>query len=271
MAKCGWIVLRGGGDLATGVAQKFARAGLRLLILETQRPTAIRRGVSLCEAVYEGFSCVEDVCCQRVGTLAEIEGVWERGRIPLLVDPAGEAIYDLKPHAVVDGILAKRNLGTCREMAPITIGLGPGFSAGEDVDIAVETMRGHDLGRLIFSGSAMPDTGIPGVIGGKDAERVLYAPVAGEVRHFRAIGVRVANGEVLLSIGNEAVAAPFDGLVRGLIREGLSVKSGMKIADIDPRLDVDWRTISDKARCIGGGALEAYWILYRQKNLEATK
>ncbi len=269
MAEHRWIVLRGGGDLATGVAQKLIRTGLPLLILETERPTAIRRSVSLCEAVYEGTWKVEDMCCRRVSALSDIDLCLEQGWTPLLVDPAGKSIHQVRPIAVVDAILAKQNLGTYREMAPITIALGPGFIAGKDVDIVVETMRGHDLGRLIFSGSAMSDTGIPGEICGIGAERVLYAPTAGEVRHVHAIGDWVAKGAAVFSVGDIAVAAPFDGVLRGLIREGLCVKEGMKVGDIDPRVDVDWQTISDKARCIGGGVLEAYWMLYRQKNMEA--
>ncbi len=258
-----WVVLRGGGDIATGVAQKLFRAGIPVLMLEIERPTAIRRTVALSEAVYEGIFRVEDVRCRRVAGLDALEGCRARGEVPLLVDPEGEAIRALRPGAVIDAILAKRNLGTCRDMAPVTIALGPGFRAGEDVDAVIETMRGHDLGRLILSGGAMPDTGIPGELGGKGAERVLRAPVEGEVRHIRAIGDRVPVGAPLCTVGGEVVAAPFDGLLRGLIREGLCVPAGMKIADIDPRADVGVTTISDKARCLGGAALEAYLLLQR--------
>jgi xanthine dehydrogenase accessory factor len=152
-------------------------------------------------------------------------------------------------------------------MAPVTIALGPGFCAGEDVDAVIETMRGHDLGRLIISGSAAANTGIPGEIGGKSGQRVIHAPVSGTVIHKKKIGDIVKIGEVLFSVGAEEIRAPFTGLLRGLIREGLAIPKGMKAADIDPRIDVDWRTISDKARCLGGSALEAYFNLLDKKSL----
>jgi xanthine dehydrogenase accessory factor len=252
------IVVRGGGDLATGVIQKFFRAGFPVVILETSAPTAIRRSVALCEAVYDGCAQVEDMNCRRVSGVNELEGCWQSGTIPLLIDPPGVAIEKIRPSAVIDAILAKRNLGTHRGMAPITIALGPGFCAGEDVDVVIETMRGHDLGRLIFKGRAMANTGIPGEIGGKSSQRVIHAPVSGTVVHKKQIGDIVQCDEVLLIIEETKVRAPFSGLLRGLIREGLEVPKGMKVADIDPRTDVDWRTISDKARCLGGAALEGY-------------
>jgi len=255
------IVVRGGGDLATGVVQKFFRAGFPVVILETAAPTAIRRSVALCEAVYDGFAQVEDMSCRRVSGLNELEGCWQQGAIPLLIDPLGETIGQIQASAVIDAILAKRNLGTRRGMAPVTIALGPGFCAGEDADVVIETMRGHDLGRLIFKGSAMANTGIPGEIGGKSGQRVIHAPVAGNVIHKKQIGDVVESGEVLFTIEGTEARAPFTGLLRGLIREGLAVPKGMKVADIDPRTDVDWRTISDKARCLGGAALEGYLYL----------
>ena len=255
------IVVRGGGDLATGVVQKFFRAGFPVVILETPAPAAIRRSVALCEAVYDGFSQVEGMNCRRVSGLEQLEGCWQAGAIPLLIDPSGETIRRIQPSAVIDAILAKRNLGTHRGMAPVTIALGPGFCAGEDVDVVIETMRGHDLGRLIFKGSTIPNTGIPGEIGGRSGQRVIHAPARGTVVHKKQIGDVVENGEVLFTVGGTEARAPFTGLLRGLIREGAEVPKGMKVADIDPRTDVDWRTISDKARCLGGAALEAYLFL----------
>ncbi len=259
------IVVRGGGDLATGVVQKLYRSGFPVVILEVQKPTAIRRTVALCEAVYTGFAQVEDVACRRIHSLQQAPSCWEDGEVPLLVDPSGECIPQLTPSCVVDAILAKQNLGTHRGMAPITIGLGPGFCAGQDVDGVIETMRGHHLGRLILSGCALPNTGIPGEIGGKSAQRVLHAPTGGCVTHQRQIGDVVQQGEVLCTIQDTPVTAPFTGLLRGLIRQGLTVPQGMKIADIDPRTDVDWTTISDKARCLGGAVLEGYLYLTRKK------
>jgi xanthine dehydrogenase accessory factor len=255
------IVVRGGGDLATGVVQKFFRAGFPVVILETQAPTAIRRSVALCEAVYDGIAHVEDISCRKVNDQGEMKSCWQSGFVPLLVDPAGESIPTISPAAVIDAILAKRNLGTNRGMADVTIALGPGFCAGDDVDIVIETMRGHDLGRLILQGKAQPNTGIPGDIGGKSVQRVLHAPTSGIVVHKKQIGDAVGQGEILFLVGETEVRSPFAGLLRGLIREGTNVPKGMKVADIDPRLDVDWRTISDKARCLGGSALEAYFLL----------
>ncbi|MDR2923574.1 MAG: EF2563 family selenium-dependent molybdenum hydroxylase system protein [Treponema sp.] len=254
------IVVRGGGDLATGAVQKFFRAGFPVVILETPAPTAIRRSVALCEAVYDGLARVEDMICRMVSDTGGLEGCWRQGTIPLLIDPAGESIGQIRPSAVVDAIMAKRNLGTHKGMAPVTIALGPGFCAGEDVDMVIETMRGHDLGRLIFEGRAMANTGIPGEIGGKSGQRVIHAPESGTVAHKKQIGDVVEAGEVLFTVGAAEVRAPFTGLLRGLVREGAAVPKGMKIADMDPRTDVDWRTISDKARCLGGAALEAYLL-----------
>jgi len=258
------VVIRGGGDLATGVIQKFHRSGLKVVVLETGKPTAIRRTVSLCEAVYDGHASVEDVSCVRITSLSQVETCHEQGTVPLLIDPSSESVAQLKPTALIDAIMAKRSLGTHKGMAPLTIALGPGFCAGEDVHAVIETKRGHDLGRLILRGRALPDTGIPGDINGKSAERVIRAPTAGEVRHFRKIGDILEAGETLCEISGTTVTAPFRGLLRGLIREGLHVPAGMKIADIDPRTDIDWRTISDKARCIGGAALEAFFYLSGQ-------
>jgi len=255
------VVIRSGGDIATGVIQKFYRSGFKLLVLETEEPTAVRRSVALCEAVYAGRATVEDVSCERIPTLSEIDRCYEQGVVPLMVDPRGESISCLKPAAVIDAILAKRNLGTHRGMAPITIGLGPGFNAGDDVHAVIETMRGHDLGRLILQGRAQPDTGIPGEVGGKSIQRVIRAHCAGELRHISKIGDVLEEGETICEISGEAVKAPFKGLLRGLLHEGLQVPKDMKIADIDPRLDVDWRTVSDKARCIGGATLEAFFYL----------
>ena len=259
------IVIRGGGDLATGVVQKFYRAGFRVAILEKHEPTAIRRSVALCEAVYNGFFQVEDISCRKITGLDELESCWQNGIVPLLVDPAGDSIPTIRPAAVIDAIIAKRNLGTNRTMADITIALGPGFCAGEDVDIVIETTRGHDLGRLILQGYTKENTGIPGEIGGQSVQRVLHAPASGTVLHHKRIGDIVEQGELVLMVEQAPVNASIGGLLRGLIHEGMQVQKGMKVADIDPRMDVDWRSISDKARCIGGSALEAYFYIQKRK------
>lgn len=261
------IIIRGGGDLATGVIQKFFRSGFSVLILEVENPTAIRRNVSLCEAIYDGTSRVEDMVAGRIENISEIFDCHDKGEIPIMVDPFGEAIEKLKPAAVVDAILAKKNLGTNIKMAPVTIGLGPGFFAGRNVSAVIETRRGHDLGRLILEGGAIPNTGTPGEIGGKSTERVIHSPAAGRVRHIKKIGDIVEEGEDIFEVAGVFVKSPFKGLLRGLIRENIEIEKGMKSADLDPRLDVDWRSISDKARCLGGAALEAYLYLSREKKL----
>ncbi len=256
------IIVRGAGDLATGVIHRLWTAGFRVLALEAERPAAIRRQVCLCEAVYQGRTAVEGLTAVRIENAQEAEMVWARNQVPLLVDPAGQAIWDTKPGVVVDAILAKRNLGTCRAMAPLTIALGPGFTAGVDVDIVIETNRGHNLGRVIRQGTAKPNTGRPGKIGGYDIQRVLHAPAAGVMHNLRAIGDTVAAGEEIAWVetagGRCTVRAEIPGILRGLIREGYPVTQGFKIADIDPRLGEKENcfTISDKARCIAGSVLE---------------
>ncbi len=258
------IIIRGGGDLATGVIQKFFRAGLKILVLETERPTTIRRTVALSSAVFENKAKVEDLEAVKISDISEIDNCFNQNLVPIYVDESGKSIEELKPAAVVDAIIAKKNLGTNKSMAGITIAIGPGFVAGQDVDIVIESMRGHDLGRLIFSGAAFPNTNIPGDIAGKSAERVVHSPNSGIVRHVKKIGDIVAKGEILFYVGDTEVISPLDGLLRGLISENLYVKKGLKVADVDPRKDVDWNTISDKARCLGGSALEAYLYLRRK-------
>lgn len=255
------IVVRGGGDLATGVIQKLHRAGIRVLVLETAQPLAVRRTVALAQAVWDGTMQVEDMTAVHISALNECDAVWRAGNIPVLVDPNGVCLSLLKPDGLVDAILAKRNLGTSASMAKRVIALGPGFSAPQDAHAVVETMRGHTLGKVIFEGTALPDTGTPGMIAQKGVERVLRAPCDGTVQHYCKIGDTVAEGQPIFSMNDQTVVAPFTGLLRGLLREGVFVPKGMKTADIDPRLDSDWNSISDKARCIGGGVLEAYLYL----------
>lgn len=182
------IIVRGGGDLATGTIHRLWSAGLRVLVLETEHPAAIRRQVSLCEAVYEGETTVEGLRAVRISKQEEAEAVWAQNAVPVLIDPKGESIRTLKPDVVVDAILAKKNLGTTREMASLTIALGPGFTAGQDVDVVVETKRGHKLGRIIREGAATPNTGVPGVIGGYAARAGAPSPAQGIFRDLHAIG-----------------------------------------------------------------------------------
>ncbi len=256
------IVVRGGGDLATGTIHRLWSAGFRVLVLETEAPSAIRRQVSVCEAVYEGTVTVEGLTARRIGDLSKAEAVWAENQVPILVDPDCACLQQCRPAALVDAILAKKNLGTRRDPAYATIALGPGFTAGKDVDVVIETSRGHHLGRVITSGTAKPDTGVPGIIGGYGKERVLHSPAAGVFRNLRAIGDIVAAGEeiayVETSDGSQVVKATISGILRGLLRDGYPVTQGFKIADIDPRteeLENCW-LISDKSRCIAGSVLE---------------
>lgn len=263
------VVIRGGGDLATGVIQKFQHAGFPVTVLEVAKPLAIRRTVALCNAVIEGKMQVEDLKAVRIEHPEQCHSCWQQGHIPILIDPEAQSLAYLQPTIVVDAILAKRNLGTNPSMAPIVIGMGPGFSAPTDVDAVIETMRGHTLGKVIFTGSALPNTGVPGLIGGKSAERVVHAPVAGVVKHAHTIGDRVQKGETLFYLDDIPVPSPLTGVLRGLISEGLQIPAGLKCADVDPRSpdQVDCFTISDKARALGGAVLDAALLLGKQKQL----
>lgn len=261
------IVVRGAGDIATGTIHKLHRAGFKVIALEVETPTAIRREVAFSEAIFEGVTIVEDIIARRVTNYEELKKALEFQEIPVIVDPDGEWIERLKPTVVIDAILAKRNLGTNREMADITIALGPGFVAGQDVDVVVETMRGHSLGTLIFSGKAKADTGVPGEIAGVSRERVIYSPAAGIFTEGARIGNLVKKGERIGYVGEEEVLATIDGVLRGIIRDGHYVKEGLKIADIDPRVETmdHSYTISDKARNIGGAVLEAVLYLLKRR------
>ena len=257
------ILVRGGGDLATGTIHRLWSAGLRVLVLETAHPAAIRRQVSLCEAVYEGETTVEGLRAVRIDTLEQAPTVWAQNAVPVLIDPAGSCVAQAKPDVLVDAILAKKNLGTTRDMAPLTIALGPGFTAGQDVDAVVETKRGHRLGRIIREGAAIPNTGVPGVIGGYGAERVIHAEKAGIFRNVCAIGDIVSAGETIAEIETpDGIRTPVTtriaGILRGLLRDGYPVTPGFKVADVDPRREEleNCFLISDKARCIAGSVLE---------------
>ena len=293
------IICRGAGDLATGIIHRLHRAGHRVIALETDYPAAIRRQVSFCEAVYDGSAVVEGVTARLVPALADaetdtetysgendtpaahivsekwdssaIEAVLEAGEVPLLIDPKGESIELLKPDAVVDAIIAKKNLGTTINMAPLVIGVGPGFTAGQDVHLVIESMRGHNLARIITDGMAQPNTGVPGNIAGFTSERVIHAPAAGYIHDVRKIGDIVQKGDEIARIYPDKesydnalseyvpVNATITGIIRGLIREGYYFRKGFKIADIDPRESeiTNCFTISDKARSIAGSVLEA--------------
>lgn len=267
------VIIRGGGDIASGTIAKLYNSGFSVLILEIPTPSAIRRNVAFSEAVYEKTQTLEGITCYLADNITEAMQNLKENKLTLLVDPDANSIKEFKPLAVIDAILAKKNLGTSCYMAPITIGLGPGFCAGEDVDAVIETMRGHNLGRIIYKGAAAPNTGIPGKIAGYDKERVIHSKAEGILQNVCHITDTVKQGQVIANIQTNTelipVRATIDGLLRGLIRDGYPVTKGFKIADIDPRLEQynNCFTISDKARCIAGGVLEALLYLKKEKNL----
>jgi xanthine dehydrogenase accessory factor len=260
------IVIKGAGEMATGLACRLFNANFRhLVMLETEMPMAVRRCVSFCEAVYEDVITVEGITARRADNLSEISRIWDTGEIPVLVDPGWAVIPDLTPHVVIDAIIAKKNLGTDLGEAPLVIGLGPGFCAGEDVHRVIETNRGHDLGRIIVKGQAQADTGIPGTICGVSGERVLRAPCDGLFDAVCAIGDLVTKDQILGHVGKMPVTAKIDGMIRGMIRNRTWVPSGCKIGDIDPRGGAAVHdTISEKARAVGGAVLEAILNQYNR-------
>ena len=264
-----YVVVRGGGDIASGSIQKLYRSGFKLIILEVDKPTAIRRNVAFSDAIYNGETSVEGIKAIKVSNIEEINEAHKNNIIPIMIDSEGKIIEEIKPIAVIDAILAKKNIGTKKSMAPITIALGPGFEAGVDVDVVIETMRGHNLGRLIFEGYAMPNTGVPGEIGGYSKERVIYSKSDGVIKNASKIGDIVNKDDVLAYIDETEVKSPISGLLRGLIKDGTWVYKGLKIGDVDPRLKEveNYTTISDKARNIGGGVLEALLMMKNIKNL----
>lgn len=252
------VLIRGAGDLASGVALRLFRANFQIIMTEIERPTSIRRTVSFSEAVRHGQACVEGVTAVLADGSETAREIAASGKIAVLVDPAASCISSLRPDAVVDAILAKRNLGTKLHDAPIVIGVGPGFTAGVDCHAAVETMRGHYLGRVLYEGSPIPNTNIPGLIGGYAGERVLRAPADGAFVPRRSIGDRVRAGEIAATVAGEPMLCTIDGILRGILPEGTQVSKGMKSGDIDPRCEPDHcLCASDKALAIGGGVLEA--------------
>ncbi len=251
-------VIRGGGDLATGVGYRLRRAGFSIIVTELARPLALRRAVSFAEAIYAGEVEVEGVRAQRAATAPAALRLAAEGCVPVIADEDGQALARAHPVAVVDGRMAKGNPGTRITDAPLVVGLGPGFTAGMDCHAVIETCRGHHLGRVIWKGRAAPDTGQPEAVNGHTADRVLRAPRAGVLRVHRAIGELVGRGEALAEVEGAPVLAPFAGVLRGIAHDGLKVTAGLKIGDVDPRgVRAYCFEISDKALAVGGGVLEA--------------
>lgn len=260
------IVVRGAGDIATGIAHRLHNCGFRLLLAEIEKPLVVRRYAAYANAVLEGEALVEGIRAVRARNIEDVCRIWCGHDIPVLCDSECKLLESIKPLAVVDATLTKRNIGTHREMAPITVGVGPGFEAGLDVDAVVETKRGHNLGKVIYNGCAEADTGIPGIIMGYSYERLLRAPVNGVIRNVLEIGDMVKQGEIVAYVDDESVQALITGVVRGLIADRSEVRKGMKIGDIDPRGIKEYCfTISDKSRSVAGGVLEAILTLRKVK------
>ena len=251
------VVIRGGGDIATGIALRLIRSGMEVVICEQARPTAIRRTVSFSECMRTGETTVEGITARRAH-LSQVESLLARDVVPVLEDPSAGSLPGLRADAVVDAILAKVNLGTTLHMAPVVVGVGPGFTAGTDCHAVVETMRGHTLGRVYYAGSALPNTAVPGLIGGFAGERVLRAPADGVFRQILEIGAQVKAGDIAATVEGEPMVCQISGILRGILPDGTPVHKGMKAGDVDPRCEVSHcYTVSDKALAVGGGVLEA--------------
>lgn len=256
------LIIRGAGDLATGIAVRLHNAGFKIIMTELAEPTAIRRTVSFSSAVFSGETTVEGIRAQLASDLSEVYTILERGSIAIVVDEECAIKQAVKPYAIIDATIAKRNIGTAINDAPVVIGVGPGFCAGVDCHAVIETQRGHDLGRVITSGCATKNTGVPGNIVGYSIERLLRAPCNGVLRQRADIGAIVKKGDVVAAVNGLPITAQIDGVLRGILRDGASVTDGMKCGDIDPRGAVEHCfTVSDKARAIGGGVLEALFML----------
>ncbi len=258
------VLIKGAGDLASGVAHRLSRCGFTPVMTELPRPLVVRRTVSFAEAVYVGEITVEGVRAVLADDVQQAKELVSQGVIPVIIDEKGETVQQLKPQVVIDAIMAKKNTGTKKDDAEIVIALGPGFTAGVDVHAVVETKRGHYLGRVIWQGAAIPNTGKPGPVMGISTKRLLRAGKDGIFTACKEIGERVASGDTVGWIDNTAVRAEIDGVLRGLIHSGVSVTAGLKIGDIDPRAEYDYCfTISDKARAVAGGVLEAMLTLMK--------
>lgn len=258
-----YVLIWGGGDLASGVGLRLHRVGIHVLIVERPRPLAVRRSVAFAQAVYDGAITIEDVAGRLIDSPGEMAACWRKGEVPVIVDPELSFLSERRPLVLVDARMRKKAFSMDLDIAGLVIGLGPGFTVGENCHAAVETNRGHFLGRVYWEGSPEADTGVPGTVQTYAAERVLQAPSAGIVETLVEIGDTVAEGDPILGVAGEVVTAPFDGVVRGLIHDGVEIRQGTKVGDVDPRPEAFrcW-FVSEKSLAIGGGVLEA--ILTRQ-------
>ena len=273
------VAVKGAGDLATGVIHRLSRAGFAVIATELPEPTVVRRTVAFAEAVTRGEMTVEDVTARLATSLQDIQATLAGGLVPIVVDPDGTLLRQMHPSVLIEATLSKYNSGVTMDDAPIVIALGPGYEAGKDVHAVIETNRGHNLGRVYLRGCAESNTGVPGAIGGYTIERLLRAPCAGALYEVRQIGDLVQAGETVAVVrtneisDNETapVVAAISGILRGLMRDGLHVSSGMKVGDIDPRAAREHCfTISDKSRAIAGGVLEAIlYLLNRRYSVHA--
>ena len=252
------IFIKGAGDLASGIALRLHHSHFDIVMADLPVPTAVRRTVAFSEAIRLGSTSVEDVRAEKAESAEQVRDCIARGVIPVVPVPASGFISSLEPEVVIDAVIAKRNLGTCIEEAPMVIGVGPGFTAGEDCHAVIETKRGHTLGRVIWKGSAIPNTGIPGNIGGETVNRVLRAPADGIFHPKRDFGDMVYKGDIVATVDRTPVFTAISGIIRGMLQDGVYVTKGFKCGDVDPRgPSVDYMTVSDKAMAIAGGALEA--------------
>jgi xanthine dehydrogenase accessory factor len=252
------VLIRGGGEMASGIALRLHHCHLKVLITEVAVPTAVRRTVAFAEAIYDGSQTIEGVKSIKICSVQEAEDVWQRASIPILVDPAARIRETLTPNVLVDAIMAKKCTDTTISHAPLVIGIGPGFLAGSNVHAVVESNRGYDLGRVIWDGAAEPYTGVPAAVAGHAEDRVLRMPTSGRFKALRQIGDVVKKGEAVAEVDGVPIRAQIHGVIRGMLRNGIEVQQGVKAGDIDPRIERGYcYSVSDKARAIGGGVLEA--------------
>jgi xanthine dehydrogenase accessory factor len=257
------VLIRGGGEVASGVAHKLARAHFRVCLTETSQPLAVSRGVTFSEAIYDGEKEVDGVIARRVKSVSEIPKVWQESQIPIIIDPEVSMKDILNPDVLVDAIMAKRNLGTRITDAPLVVGLGPGFWVGKDVHVVVETNNSESLGRVILDGGAEKDTGIPLAIGGLTFDRALHSSSDGPFQTDKEIGDLITAGEVVASVAGQLVKAQVGGVVRALLRSGTVVEKGTKLGEIDPSGDKEaCYIIRPRVRAIAGGVLEAILMRY---------